>query len=303
MGTAMRQILANLRAVADTDVPVLFVGESGTGKRLLARYVHEESQRRKGRFVAVDCGGLPRDLLHSELFGHERGAFIGAYELRKGQLELAQGGSLFLDTITELLPTLQVRLASFMEEGTIQRLGGNERITIGCRVLAASQVDPSRGAGHADLKPELYLRFLVVNVPPLRQRKNDLPTLITTFLSRYTEKYKKPITGLTPEAQRLLVTYDYPGNIRELESLIEKAVVLTTTDRLSYNDFPILGARIEPVADKGMKEVVHATERTMVLEALIGANWVQTKAAATIGISERMLRYKMKKLGIRKETQ
>lgn len=299
----MRRILANLRAVAATDVPVLFVGESGTGKRLLARHVHNESPRRTGRFVAVDCGGLPSDLLHSELFGHERGAFTGAYETRKGQIELTHGGSLFLDAITELPQTLQARLASFLEEGTVQRLGGNEQIPISSRVLAASQIDPRRVTGSAVLKPELCLHFLVVNVPPLRQRKDDIPILIDIFLKKYTAKYKKLPMRLTPEAQRLLVSHDYPGNVRELETLIEKAVVMAVADRLSPEDFPILETRTDAAGDRGMREVVHTTERTMVIDALIGANWVQTRAAGILGISERMLRYKMKKLGINREAE
>lgn len=297
----MRDILASLHAVSETDVPVLFVGESGTGKRLLARHVHEKSPRRKGPFVTVDCGALPRDLLHSELFGHERGAFAWAYAQRRGHIELAQGGTLFLDTLTELPLTLQANLASYLEDGTMRRLGGNERIAPNCRVLAASEEDPALLMRDSTLKRELHLRFLLMKVPPLRERKDDIPPLIDLFLREYTEKYRKPVNGLAPEAHQLLVRHDYPGNVRELEAMVEKAFVLARGNSLSLDDFPILGARREQRADKGMREVVQTTEKSMVLEALVGAAWVQTKAADALGISERMLRYKMKKLGITRE--
>jgi len=296
--TVMRRILADLDTVAPTDMPVLFVGESGVGKRALARYTHHRSSRKGGRFTAAECGALPKDLWHSELLGHERGAFTGAHEQRKGLLELSHGGTLFLDTITELPPMLQLQLAYFLEEGTIRRLGGSERIGVSVRVLAAAQSSGYEG-GKLGLKPELQLRFFLMEVPPLRERKEDIPELVDIFLRRYAERYAKPVDGLTADAYRLLTEYDYPGNVLELEALIEKAVILSQTDRLSPEDFRIRGAA-QAAAEKGMREVVETTEKAMILEALIASDWVQTRAAHAVGISERMLRYKMKKLGIAK---
>jgi two-component system, NtrC family, response regulator AtoC len=298
---AMREVLANIRAIAATDVPVLLVGESGTGKKLLARYIHELGTRSTGPFISVDCGAFPRELLHSEIFGHERGAFTGAYTQRRGRLELAHGGSLFLNMITDLPSSLQPGLASFLENGTIQRLGGHATLAVNSRILAASPGHLGQNTSVGSLRPELYLRFLVVGLPPLRNRKEDIPTLTGLFLKKYTAKHKRPVRGLLGEAQELLVKYNYPGNVRELEVLVEKAVVLATKDYLSCNDFPIPTTRGEATAGGGMRELVHEKERTAILEALVRANWVQTKAAVTLGISERMLRYKMKKFGITRQ--
>lgn len=300
--SVMQRVLTDLRTAAITDAPILLVGENGTGKKLLARYIHKESPRRNGPFASVHCGGIPKDLLHSELFGHERGAFTGAHAQRRGKIELAQGGTLFLDAISELPTSLQTALASYLAEGIIQRLGGNEQIAVSSRILAASHEQPGLKPREGELKRELFYRFVLIEVPPLRERKDDIPALISFFLNKFSEKYRKPVSGVTQEARELLLKYDYPGNVRELETLVEKAVVLTQNAYISSEHFPIAVATGTLTPDMGMKKVVMTTERAMILEALVRAGWVQTRAASALGISERMLRYKMKKLGIHKET-
>jgi DNA-binding NtrC family response regulator len=311
-GPVMQQVFADLRSTADVDIPVLFVGESGTGKRLLARYVHEQSSRRNGPFIIVQCSGLPKDLLYGELFGHEKGSFGGAYTQRKGQVELARNGSILLEAITELPLTLQTRLASFIGEGSIQRLGGNERLTVNSRLLAATHVDPNRNSDDAFLTRELYLRFLQVDLPPLRARPEDIPLLTDVFVKKYTEKYQKTTKGLSREVYELLGRYDYPGNVQELETLVERAVLLAKTGYLTCDDFPMVVARLRPpghgsttgaeraaedtVAGINLNKALVNYEKELIVRALTATKGVKSRAAEFLSINRTTLIERMKRL-------
>ena len=299
----MHQVMSLVVRVAKTDSTCLIEGESGTGKEVIADLIHGLSERNANPFVKVNCSAIPETLLESELFGHERGAFTGAYQRKVGKFELAHKGTILLDEIGDVPLLLQPKLLRVLQEKEIERIGGLRPIKVDVRIVSATNKNLGEEVKSGRFREDLFYRLNVVTVmiPPLRERKDDIPLLFDFFLKKYAEKHKKPIKGFTREARDLLIKHDYPGNVRELENMVERAVVLTRGEYLSREDFPLFTAGEKPVVEGGMKQIVETAERKMILEALVGAGWVQTKAASALGISERMLRYKMKKLGVSRE--
>ncbi|HET7342371.1 MAG TPA: sigma-54 dependent transcriptional regulator [Methylomirabilota bacterium] len=299
---AMQEVLSVVRRVADSDATVLIRGESGTGKELIAKAIHYASRRAAGPLVRVNCAALPEGLLESELFGHEKGAFTGAVAARRGRFELAHGGTLFLDEIGDLPAHLQVKLLRALQEREIERVGGSRPLPVDVRLLAATHRDLEALARAGEFRDDLYYRINVVTLalPPLRERREDIPRLLEHFLARFAERNGKPIRGLTPEARDLLLRYDYPGNVRELENVIERAVVLTRDDIIGAADLPLslAASGAEPGEAGSLSAVVEALERRLIGEALARAGGVQTRAADLLGLTERGLRYKLRKYGL-----
>jgi two-component system NtrC family response regulator len=300
---AMQEVLSLVHRVAASDATVLIRGESGTGKELIAKAIHYASGRAARPLVRVNCAALPETLLEAELFGHEKGAFTGAHAARQGRFEAAQGGSLFLDEIGDLPLHLQVKLLRVLQEREIERLGSSRSIGVDVRLLAATHRDLESAVRAGTFRDDLYYRINVVTVtvPPLRDRRADIPPLLEHFLMRLARDNSKPIRGLTAEARDALLRYDYPGNVRELENLIERAVVLTRDDVIGLGDLP-LGVREPAVAADDAASLPAATEgleRRLIHDALVAAGGVQTRAAEALGISERVLRYKLRKYGLR----
>lgn len=292
--------------VANSRTTVLIQGESGTGKELLARLIHHLSPRSGKPIIVVNCGALPESLLESELFGHEKGSFTGAALRRIGRFEEADGGTLFLDEIGEISPSVQVKLLRFLQEREFQRVGGNQTFHTDVRIISATNRDLETKVKEGTFREDLYYRLnvVVISVPPLRERKEDIPVLIDHFLKRYAAENRKNISGITREARDLLLKYDYPGNVRELENIIERAVVISRDSILSVEDLPFTEETVYP-AEMGKKETgmlrgsVEDLERRLIIDAMEKADDHQTKAAEILGISERMLRYKLKKYGLK----
>jgi two-component system NtrC family response regulator len=299
---AMQEVLSVVRRVAPSDATVLIRGESGTGKELIAKALHYASPRAAGALVKVNCAALAESLLEAELFGHEKGAFTGAVAARKGRFELADGGSLFLDEIGDLPPHLQVKLLRVLQEREFERVGSSRPIKVDVRLLAATHRNLEALVREGRFRDDLYYRINVVTIalPPLRERREDLPMLVDHFLRVFSDKNGKSIRGLTREAREALLRYDYPGNVRELENLIERAVVLTRDDVIGLTDLPLTleAQAAEPDGGAGLVAAVEGIERRMIREALAKADGTQTRAAELLGISERVLRYKLKKYGL-----
>ena len=292
--------------VAASRATVLLQGESGTGKELLARLIHHLSPRAARRIIAVNCGALHENLLESELFGHEKGAFTGATARRIGRFEEADGGTLFLDEIGELTPQVQIKLLRFLQEHEFQRLGGNQTLRTDVRVISATNRDLEQRVKEGAFREDLFYRLNVVmiSIPPLRERREDIPALINHFLKRYAEENGKEIAGLSHEAQDVLLKYDYPGNVRELENIIERAVVIAREDVISVEDLPFSESMEETAAGRKTEESllrgsIEELEKKLIVEAMEKASEHQSRAADLLGISERMLRYKLKKYGLK----
>jgi len=301
----MLEALSLVRRVASSEATVLIRGESGTGKELIAKAIHFASPRASGPLVKVNCAALPETLLESELFGHERGAFTGAVTSRQGRFELANGGTIFLDEIGDLPLPLQAKLLRVLQEREYEKVGSSRPVKVNVRILAASHRPLEALIKAGQLREDLYYRLNVVTIliPPLRERRSDLSLLIDHFLRRFAEKNSKTIRGLTHEARDILLRYDYPGNVRELENLIERAVVLTRDDVIGSGDLPLTVQEPEAEDEQGnnLTVTVEAVERRMIREALARSEGVQTHAAELLGISERALRYKLIKYGFREE--
>lgn len=303
----MEEALNLVGLVAPSQATVLILGESGTGKELIARAIHYASPRAEKPFIKVNCAALPETLLESELFGHEKGAFTGAVARRIGRFEQADQGSIFLDEIGDLSLPLQMKLLRVLQEKEFERVGSNQTIKVDVRVIAATNRHLEEAIKKGTFREDLYYRLNVVTIslPPLRERKEDIPLLIEHFLKKYREENKKEVVGLSKEAHALLMQYDYPGNVRELENIIERAVVLCRGEIITVNELPlnIREFNIEEFYKEGkegrnLPHILEEIERHMILEALKKRGGIQTKAAADLGISERVLRYKMKKYGI-----
>ena len=293
--------------VAQSQATVLILGESGTGKELIARAIHYSSPRADKPFVKVNCATLPENLLESELFGHEKGAFTGAAARRVGRFEQADQGSIFLDEIGDLSPSLQMKLLRVLQEKEFERVGSNQTIKSDVRVIAATNRNLEESIKKGAFREDLYYRLNVVTIslPPLRERKEDIPLLVEHFLEKYNRENKKAVTSLSKEAKDLLLQYDYPGNVRELENFIERAVVLCRGDTLTVQDLPLNLRQSKAEAALGgarggrnLPEALEEIERQWIVRALERSGGVQTKAAEELGISERVLRYKMKKYGL-----
>jgi two-component system NtrC family response regulator len=299
----MNAIFAKILKVAPSNVSVLVVGESGTGKELIARSIHNQSDRREEPFIPINCGAIPDTLLEAELFGHEKGAFTGAHVQRKGKVEFANGGTLFLDEIGDIPPTLQVKLLRFIQERTIERIGGRESIEVDVRIIAATHRNLKELLLTGDFREDLYYRLSVVSIeaPPLRSRGNDILLLANYFRNKSCADMKRPMARFDPSAIQALGEHDWPGNIRELENRIKRAVVMS--------DGPVLGAEdLElPYADQGkakkqtLKDFRERLERDFICEALVANNWNVALTSEQIGVARPTLYDLINKYDLRKQ--
>ncbi len=307
---AMLEVFSLIETIARTTSTVLITGESGTGKELVARAVHFNSLRRDRPFVAINCGALPETLLESELFGHMRGAFTGADLNKKGLIEAAEHGTIFLDEIGEMTQMMQVKLLRVLQERRLRRVGGLEEIETDIRVIAATNQDLGKMVSEGKFREDLYYRINVIPVklPPLRERREDIPLLAEHFLAKYTSAMGKALTGISNDALVLLQQYDWPGNIRELENVIERAVALEQSPTVLPDSLPdqVAGgvgsdrAEIKlPEAGFDLEQHVRDIERDYLAEALKKAGGVQVRAAELLGMSFRSFRYYAKKYNLR----
>ncbi len=305
---AMQKVFELLRRVAPTRTNVLIRGESGTGKELVAKALHNLSDRSQGPFVAINCGAIPENLMESELFGHVKGAFTGAGSARDGVFVAARDGTLFLDEIGDLSLPMQVKLLRALQERSIRPVGGDRELPVDCRVVAATNRDLEAAIEAGEFRSDLYFRLDVVQVvlPPLRHRPEDITPLVERFFERLTRELGRELDGITPEAMEWFLRYDYPGNVRELENLVERAVALEAGTVLSDANLPTRGSSrgtrtsFPELGEDGI-DLDHAVadlERHLISSALRRTNGVRKEAAKLLGISFRSLRYRLEKLGI-----
>ena len=294
----MQRIIEVIKVVAKSNATVLITGESGTGKELVARAIHSQSDRRSKPFVAVSCAALPESLLESELFGHEKGSFTGAYAQKKGKFEFANGGTLFLDEIGEMSANIQVHLLRVLEEKEFTRVGGNQPIKVDVRVISATNKALRKAIEKQEFREDLYYRLNVVSIelPPLRERKEDIPLLAEHFLHKFAAENRKEVTEFSPEVIESLLAYDWPGNIRELENSIERAIILSrdssiTTADLRQENVSLVGSAS---IGKNLKEV----EKTHILNILRETGENYSEAARILGVSRMTLYNKAKEYGL-----
>jgi two-component system, NtrC family, response regulator len=307
----MRNVLELCSRVALRDSTVLLTGESGTGKELLAKAIHQNSQRADKPFVTVNCGALPENLAESELFGHRKGSFTGALTDRAGKFESANQGTVFLDEVAELPLNLQVKLLRVLQEHEIDKIGYPQPIKINVRILAATNRDLTKLVEDAALREDLYYRLsvIVIDVPPLRERREDIPLLIDHFLSRLAEQYSQPRLKLSDQVMEVMVRYGWPGNVRQLENQIERLATLASTDIISVEDLPAevraTGSRVAKIhlalPDDGID--LEEVEKEILLQALEKSEWNQTRAAHYLNITRKTLIYRMEKFGLSRDGQ
>jgi two-component system response regulator AtoC len=293
----MKPVINLLDKAAPSDATILITGESGTGKEVAARYIHSRSRRNRGPFIAVNLGGLPEGLIESELFGYERGAFTGAEGRRIGYFEAANGGTLFLDEIGELPGGLQVKLLRALQEKKIQRLGGTGVIPVDVRIVAATNRDLEKAVASGLFREDLFYRLNVIraNLLPLRERPADLSYLADLFLSRLTAGGRTGVTGLSASALSALSEYDFPGNVRELENMMERAVILSEGGQLQPRDFTLPeSGSAQPMPSGTLKQM----ERLMIREALLRNEGHRERTAGELGITRKTLLNKMKEFEI-----
>ena len=293
---AMQHLLSEIALVAPSEATVLIHGDSGTGKELVARAIHASSACREKPLVALNCAALNESLLESELFGHEKGAFTGADKRREGRFVEADGGTLFLDEIGDISPMMQVRLLRAIQEREVQRVGSNQTIPVDVRLIAATHRDLAEEVNAGRFRRDLYYRLNVVaiEVPSLRQRREDIPLLADHFLQRFAERNRKAVKGFTPQAMDLLIHYDWPGNIRELENAVERAVVLLTGEYISERELPlaIAGTPIPMAQSQDIQPLVEV-EKEVILAALEKTGGNKTEAARQLGITRKTLLAKL----------
>jgi DNA-binding NtrC family response regulator len=298
---AIAEAKALLQKVAASPAStVLLTGESGTGKDLAAKVLHYQSDRAARPFMNITCSALPESILESELFGHERGAFTDARQQKRGLLETADGGTVFLDEIGEMAPGLQAKLLRFLEEKTFKRVGGVADIRVDVRVIAATNRTLEDEVKKGRFREDLYYRLNVLPIvlPPLRARAEDIPTLVHYFVDAYNAEFKKRVTGVTDDAMRTLQTYGWPGNIRELRNAVERAMLLAEGDRLTASDFPVAaaGPRLTEAVELPATGIdLDTLERSLVVQALERSGWNQTRAATLLGLNRDQIRYRIEK--------
>jgi len=306
----MLEVYKMIGRVMDNKATVLIIGETGTGKEIVARAIHFNGLLKDGPFIAIDCASLPSDLLESELFGHEKGAFTGAITQKIGKFELADKGTLFLDEIGNLTLATQVKLLRFLQEKKIERVGGTKPIELDVRIIAATSLDLEKAVKEGSFREDLYYRLNVVTIPlpPLRERRDDIPLLVEHFLQKYESESKGKGKHIPPGAMDLLMKYNWPGNVRELENVIERAIVIGRTNAILVEDLPLriekmaLGSGLDISSDKiPFKQKVENFEKKLIIDALEKVNWIQAKAAQLLGTSRNIIRYKMKKYDIKRE--
>ena len=307
---AITQIFELIQKVADTDSTVLILGESGTGKELIAHAIHYNSHRRGSPLIPVNCAAIPEELLESELFGHERGAFTHAVRTRLGRFEQASGGTIFMDEIGNMSPGLQVKILRVLQDRSFERIGGLKTIRVDIRVIAATNQDLEKLVRQDRFREDLYYRLNVIpiKVPPLRERVSDIPLLVQHFLQEFSRKQQKPLKHFSPAALGLLSHYPWPGNVRELENLVERLVTLSEAEVVEVADLPEKFKRLPAPAALGPRELteqgLHLTtavqqfEKDLILAALARTNWVKSRAAALLNLNRTTLLEKMKKQNI-----
>ncbi|MEF2146572.1 MAG: sigma-54 dependent transcriptional regulator [Desulfovibrionaceae bacterium] len=305
-GKAMRNVLEMVQRAGPSKSTVLISGESGTGKELIARAIHNASPRKDGPFISVNCAALNPGVLESELFGHEKGSFTGATALRKGRFESANKGTLFLDEIGEISQDTQVKLLRVLQERTLERVGGSQPIEVDIRIVAATNKNLMEEVQKGNFREDLYYRLNVVSLemPPLRERREDIPLLAAFFLDKYAKENQKPVRAFSPAAMDYLSAYEWPGNVRQLENVIERCVVLASGDNIGAEELPP-ELRDEETQFKSAVDLLptklnlaltmERIEAAMVRRALVRSEFVQVKAAELLDISKSLLQYKMKK--------
>ena len=306
----MMEVFETIRKTADSGSTVMITGESGTGKELVARAVHQESGRRSAAFVSVNCGAIPETLMESELFGHVKGAFTGAVQSTEGLFLAADGGTLFLDEITEISQTVQVKLLRAIQEREIRRVGDTRDVKVDVRIIAASNRDLAKAVGDGALREDLYYRLNVIpiHLPPLRERTEDIALLVAYFIDRVSKDVGKTVNGITPDALAVLERYHWPGNIRELENVIERAIVLGSGEYITADALPphlaqpaqpgAFPAEI-PVSGMDLEALLAAVESRYIRLALERAGGLQVRAAELLRLSFRQFRYKVQKHGLK----
>jgi len=305
----MQEVLATVERVAPTNATVLLGGESGVGKDLIARAIHEKSRRAHGTFLKINSTAIPENLLESELFGFEKGAFTGAVASKPGKFELADKGTLFLDEIGDVPPATQVKLLRVLQEREFERLGGTKTVKVDVRLIAATNRDLREALEQGTFREDLYYRLNVVpiDIAPLRERKEDIPELVNLFVSRFAGESGKLIEGITPQAMQMLVNYHWPGNVRELQNIVERACALSKGPQLETSDIHIdarpskSGNGAPGFLPEGM--TLEQWEDEMVQEALRRANGNKSQAARLLGLSRNALRYRLSKIGIADESE
>ncbi len=307
----MQRIYDLVEKVSQTKANVLITGESGTGKELVAKAIHYNSPRKNRAFVTLNCGAIPENLLESELFGHMKGAFTGAIANKRGLLEIADGGTLFMDEVGELPFPLQVKLLRVIQEREFKRVGGTEDLKVDVRIISASNQDLEQKVIQGDFREDLFYRLNVIQIklPPLRERKEDIPLLVNHFIKKYSLDTGKEIKGISPEALGLLLSYGFPGNVRELENIIERSITLETSSMIterhirSYLNERMISKSIPPsleIPEEGidLNKVVEDLEKAFILKALEQTGGVKKKAAELLGMNFRAMRYKLAKYGL-----
>jgi transcriptional regulator with PAS, ATPase and Fis domain len=296
----MEEVALLVSKASKSDATVLISGETGTGKDFVSRTIHYSSKRKNGPYLAVNIPSLPESLIESELFGAEKGSFTGAYERKTGKFEAVSGGTLFLDEIGDLPFQLQVKLLRFLQDKEFYRLGSSNPLKSDVRIIAATNKDLNRMMKEDKFRADLYYRLNVIqiHVPPLRERKEDVPSLVDNFTRKYSEREGKKIEGISAEAMTDLIRYSFPGNIRELENIIERAVVFCEGQTITSSDLPVFlkEKKEEKLIQKGasLKARIKNLEIKEIKKALLDNGSVKSKAARALGITERMLSYKMK---------
>ncbi|MBU0477323.1 sigma-54 dependent transcriptional regulator [bacterium] len=302
----IRDVFDKVKKISHTDATVLLYGETGAGKELFARAIHYNSLRKSSPFISIDCGALTETLLESELFGHVKGAFTGAIEHKKGLFEAADGGTIFLDEVGVASPQIQTKLLRVLQEHEIKRVGGNKSIKVDVRVVAATNTDLEQQIKDGKFREDLFYRLSVIPIvlPTLRERRDDIPLLVSHFLKKYARKAGSKSKKILPEVVQILMKYNWPGNIRELENVIERAVILEERDTISIESLPdkLLEQEIEIDEDRliaeGLKNTVEQTERNIILKAFQKCAGNQYQTAKKLKVSRQNLQYKLKKYRI-----
>ncbi len=309
--SVMAETLSLAARAASSRASVLIQGESGTGKELIARAIHQTSPRAENPMVTINCAAIPENLLESELFGHEKGSFTGAVQQKSGRVEEADGGTLFLDEAGDIPLSVQVKLLRFLQFGEVQRVGGNDLRRVDVRLISATNRDLPAMIKENTFREDFYYRLNVINipVPPLRRRKEDIPLLIDFFIQKYAGENQKAVNKLTSSALDMLMKYDFPGNVRELENIIERSVVLSREELITKADLPLTLSSVQNGTTAGqipidfyngtLNQRVVSFERDLIERALKENNFNQSRAAKALGLSERNLRYKLQKYGMK----
>ncbi len=305
-GKPMEQVFHLIRVAAASNSTVLIGGETGTGKEIAARALHQLSPRREKPFIKIDCASLPAEILESELFGHEKGAFTSASNKREGRVELADTGTLFLDEISSLPLNLQGKILRILQEKEFERVGSNETIKVDIRILAATNIDLNKSVAQGTFRIDLYYRLNVFNIalPSLRERKEDIPLLLNHFIALYNAENKKNLKGVLPESLRLILDYHWPGNIRELKNYVERAVLLETGDYISPDSLPdiLIAAREEVpeeiTPDMNFRKKMLSYEKKLIADALKTSNGKKNEAARLLGLTPRIFSYYLTKYQI-----